>query len=137
MTTSSWCSGRVYVCVVRDVEPTDREWAYFVELCRQRDGQDIRCLVESHKTGPNAKQRKALADATTGIDYRAAILTDSIVARGIVTALSWLGVPQRAFAPDDFASAGNYLTLTPAELELAMHELLEMRQPSMRYATAG
>jgi hypothetical protein len=137
MTTMSWCSGRVYVCVVHDVEPSDAEWAYFIDLCRQREGQDLRALVESRKTGPNAKQRRLLAEVTADMDYRAAILTDSLVTRGIVTALSWLGVPQKPFPLDHFAEAGDYLGLAPDELEVAMRELVRMRQPSLRYAETG
>lgn len=136
MTTVSWCSGRVYVCVVRDNEPSDDEWLHFIELCRLRSGTEIRALVESRRTGPNAKQRKALAEATADIDYRAAILTDSMMTRGIVTALSWLGVPQKPFELDDYANAGNYLGFSPVELDLAVHELLRMRQPSI-YANSA
>lgn len=136
MTTLSWCSGRVYVCVVRDNEPTDAEWSNFVELCRLRGGAEIRALVESRNTGPNAKQRRSLAEATWDIDYKAAILTDSIVTRGIVTAFSWLGVPQKPFELDNFAAAGNYLALSPVELDIAMRELLRMRQPSIYASTA-
>jgi hypothetical protein len=119
MSTTFWCSGRVYACVVRDVEPTDAAWERYIELCRLRSGQDLRVLAESYKTGPNAKQRKALAVATADIDYHAAILTDSIVTRGIVTAFAWMGMKQRAFAPNHLAEAGNYLQLEPDELEIA------------------
>jgi hypothetical protein len=97
---------------------------------------EIRALVESRRSGPNAKQRRALAEATADIDYRAAILTDSMFTRGIVTAFSWLGVPQKPFELDDYGNAGNYLGYSPVELDLAVHELLRMRQPSIYANTA-
>ena len=139
MTTGFWAADRVYVCIVRDREPTDSEWAGWIDLCTQRKGQDVRVLVESYKTGPNAKQRKALEQAITDsrINYRAAILTESLITRGIVTAFAWLGVQQRAFPPNHYAEAGNYLEYTPAELETAIQELLRLRVPSMRYAPTG
>lgn len=136
MTTRSWCSGRLYVCVVRDQVPTDAEWNHFIELCRLRGGAEIRALVEWRKAGPNAKQRRALAEATWDVDYRAAILTDSIVTRGIVTAFSWLGLRQRPFELDGFTAAGDYLELSATERDSAVRELLQLRQPSL-YANSA
>jgi hypothetical protein len=84
-------------------------------------------LVETRGGGPDAKQRRALAEAMRNEDTRVAVLTDSFVARGILTALAWLGLPQRGFALQDLRAAGSYLELTPHELSHAASELERLR----------
>jgi hypothetical protein len=84
------------------------------------------------------KWRRCHRARTSGdIDYRAAVLTESLVARGIVTALAWLGVPQRAFAVSDHVHAANYLGLTSSELDLILQELPRIRNSAPPYAIAG
>jgi hypothetical protein len=117
---------RVCIAVLRATPPTDEEWARWIALLQEHAKPYLRVLVET-PTGPNAAQRKALAQATRGEDIRFAILTDSIVVRGIVTALAWLGVPHRAFATTQEQQAADYLELTSAELERARRELPRLR----------
>jgi hypothetical protein len=117
---------RVLIAVHDADPPTDEEWERWMELFRGRT--ETLVLVESFDgAGPNAKQRRVLAERTQGIDFGAAIMTDSTVARGIVTALSWLGMPQRAFSPGNYKQAGLYLGLTKEELERAVAEVLRLR----------
>jgi hypothetical protein len=125
-----WCSERVYVTVLCGVPPTDEEWDRWIELILRRKGHDVRVLVEAHDTGPDAKQRKTISDALKGEDLRAAVMTESTIARGIVTALAWLGVPQRAFGVNQYAQAANYLELTHAELEQILEVLPRLRRES-------
>lgn len=120
-------SNRVYTLVYGEDAPTDEEWVHCVALCRERAGRDSRFLVETRGGGPDAKQRKALAELMRHEDTRVAVLTDSIIARGILTALAWLGLPQRGFALDDVRAAGAYLQLSPEELTLASAELDRLR----------
>jgi hypothetical protein len=117
---------RVAIAVHDAVPPTDEEWDRWM---RYYDGRtEGRALVESYEgAGPNAKQRKVLAERTQGIDLRAAILTDSLVVRGIVTAIAWLGIPQRAFPPGHFQQAGEFLGLTHDELARAIEEINRLR----------
>jgi hypothetical protein len=96
-------------------------------LCRERAGYDSRFLVETRGGGPDAKQRKVLAEAMKGEDTRVAVMTDSLLARGILTALAWLGLPQRGFAMDDLRAAGPYLELSSEELRHAADELPRLR----------
>jgi hypothetical protein len=117
---------RVAIAVHDEVPPTDEEWERWVEYFRGRT--EGRALVETHEgAGPNAKQRKVLAERTRGIDLRAAILTDSLVARGIVTAIAWLGIPQRALPPGQYQQAGDFLGLTKEELAHATDEIGRLR----------
>jgi hypothetical protein len=127
MAMAIWGVDRVCLAVLYAKPPTDEEWVAWIALLRTRAGQDARVLVETH-SGPNAAQRSALAEATRDLDVRFAILTDSIIVRGIVTALAWLGVPHRAFGTDEHLPAAKYLELTPEELERIVSELPRLRQ---------
>ncbi|HET6332154.1 MAG TPA: hypothetical protein VFG30_03030 [Polyangiales bacterium] len=127
MTISMWAQDRLYLAVLYGDAPTDEEWDRWVTMSVERSGRDQRVIVESHNSGPNAKQRKELADAVRDVELRVAVLTDSAVVRGIVTALAWLGVPQRAFPIGGYWQAANYLELVPAELDRALEELPRLR----------
>ncbi|HKP64707.1 MAG TPA: hypothetical protein VJV78_48555 [Polyangiales bacterium] len=118
---------RVKIAVHDTSAPTEEEWARWVGLCAE-PGDRLRFLVESHGGAPNAKQRKALNDVLAGREVRSAVLTDSIVARGVVTALAWLGIPLRAFPLGDYKSAGEYLGLSHHELTVVVEQLRILRK---------
>jgi hypothetical protein len=127
MAMTIWGVDRVCLAVLYAKPPTDEEWTAWIALLRTRAGRDARILVET-QSGPNAAQRSALVEATRDLDVRFAILTDSIIVRGIVTALAWLGVPHRAFGSDEHLRAAEYLELAPEELERVQRELPRLRQ---------
>lgn len=118
---------RVTTAVHHTRPPTDEQWNRLIALCSKQEGP-IRILVESHGGAPNAKQRKALHDALAGRDLRSAVLTDSMVARGIVTALAWIGISLRAFPLQDYSSAAEYLGLSNHELTVAVAQLRILRK---------
>jgi hypothetical protein len=118
---------RITLAVHDTSPPTDEQWARWIGLCAEGGGP-LRALVESHGGAPNAKQRKALHEALAGRDMRSAILTDSMIARGVVTALAWLGIPLRAFPLGDYKSAGEYLGLSRQELPAVVEQLRSLRR---------
>jgi hypothetical protein len=121
--------GRMMVAVHDAAPPTDEEWARWVALVQNPPGPALRLLVETTgQGGPNAKQRKLLADAMKGLDVRCAILSDSIAVRGVVTALAWLGLAQRAFSPGEHRGAGEYLGLSAQEYAQVLDALPGLRQ---------
>jgi hypothetical protein len=126
--------GRVYVAVLSSEAPTDAEWERWIELLRERAGRDRRVLVET-RGGPTPRQRRELADALKEEDVRFAVLTSSIAVRGIITALSWLGVPHGAFAPQEHRQAAEFLELTDAELARVEAELPRLREESQPRST--
>jgi hypothetical protein len=115
--------------------PSGEEWTRCVARCRERAGLESRFLVETHGGVPDAKQRKVLAEALRNEDTRVAVMTDSLVARGILTALAWLGLPQRGFALHDLHAAGAYLALTGEELQRAADDLSRLRSELETYET--
>jgi hypothetical protein len=104
--------------------PTDEEWNRWLAFAREAANVNLRLLVETTgQGGPNAKQRKQLAEVLSGRDVRCAILSDSMFVRGVVTAVAWLGVELRAFPPGDLSSACGYLGLSARECEVTLQTL--------------
>ncbi|HEY2734602.1 MAG TPA: hypothetical protein VGI70_11490 [Polyangiales bacterium] len=87
----------------------------------------MRCLVETHGGGPNPTQRKQLADIVYKPQLRSAVMTASLVVRGIITALAWAGLPMRSFSLGEQEKAGDWLELTAIEREQVREQLPRMR----------
>jgi hypothetical protein len=121
--------GRVMVGVHDAQPPTDAEWSRWITLGRTSSESELRLIVETRgQGGPNAKQRRELADSLSRFELRCAILSDSLMVRGVVTAVAWLGVALRAFQPGDHRRAAEYLELTDAELAAALVAFVELRR---------
>jgi hypothetical protein len=79
--------------------------------------------------GPDAGQRAKLARAGL-LRIPTAVVTESVLARGVMTAVSWLGAPIQAFAPEHLFRAFDFLKISgpvrariPARLEELKAEL--------------
>jgi hypothetical protein len=126
-------SDRVLIAVNDEQPLTNDEWDSWISLCLERAGKDARAYVETRgQGGPNAKQRKRLVDVQQKVDIRFAIASDSLVVRGIVTAVAWLGVPLRAIEPDDYTAAAEFLELSASELGRVVDTLPRLRQACVK-----
>jgi hypothetical protein len=83
----------------------------------------------SDAAGPDAGQRAKMARVGL-LRIRTAVVTESVLARGVMTAVSWLGAPIRGFGPEDLLSAFNFLEISgpvrariPAQLDVLKAEL--------------
>ncbi|MBX7195973.1 MAG: hypothetical protein K1X94_28215 [Sandaracinaceae bacterium] len=111
--------GRVSNCLVlvhgRDA-PRDDEWRDWVRTVLEFKGGHPRICVRTHGGGPNAKQRQVIAHSSIekfGRPASTAVVTDSVVIRGMITAFHWL-VPSgdiRAFAPQALPDALDHLSV--------------------------
>jgi hypothetical protein len=127
MSMTIWRSGRVHVAIHDAAPPTDAEWTGWLELIREARAAHPRFYVETHGGGPDAKQRRALGEVVDKAEMRVAVLTESLVARGIVTALAWLGFSQRAFGLTEQHAAFAYLELEAEEVKCVLEELPRLR----------
>ena len=75
----------------------------------------------------NARQRRALTPPLGRRDPRTAVLSDALVVHGLVTAVSWLGIPNSAFGCEHHEAAAGYLARTADELALATAHLAALR----------
>lgn len=121
--------GRLMLGVLNEDPPTDDEWRRWIELGAVRVGLDVRVVFEVYgSVGPNARQRQALTPWLGKVDMRTAVMSDSIIVRGVVTAVSWLGVANSAFSPGQQEAAARYLELSAEEVAVARMQLPGLRK---------
>ncbi|MET0287295.1 MAG: hypothetical protein ABW352_22610 [Polyangiales bacterium] len=120
------CLHGVLLEVHNQFPPSDEEWERLLALVSASLEKAASCLVFSRGPGPSATQRKRLAAMLTGRKYPTAVLTDSIVARGAVTALSWVGHSIRAFATNDVLRAMDMLPVSVAHRRDVLVRLVQM-----------
>jgi hypothetical protein len=107
------------------VSLSNDEWAEYVHFVersippRQAPNALHRFLVFGD-VGPDAKQRAALVAVMSSARTRTAVFSLNVIARNLITAFGWVGVPTRGFAPTNATDAGSYLELAPARLRAAV-----------------
>jgi hypothetical protein len=109
--------------------PTDKEWAEMLAAIegRSRTLKSALAVVRG-EGGPSSKQREALARVlkSTRPDLRFALVTDSVLVRGVLTAINWLtgkGSTTAAFPSRDLDAGLDFIQLTPEE-KAAVRDLL-------------
>jgi hypothetical protein len=116
--------GRVFVVVHTSAAPDRSEWQGYVRaLQRTSGGPDRRVLVRTYGGSPDGAQRKMLTDVAQQHETPAAILTNTVLARAVATAISWFIPKLKVFGIHGLVAAYDFLELTPAERTRA-HQLL-------------
>lgn len=99
--------------------PTDEDWELYVRFCQQLPKSCRRTLAVTAGGGPNAGQRKLMQErylrAFLGDKVnpmKVAVVTNSGMVRGIVTALNWFNPNTSAFNSDAIDDALRYLGVT-------------------------
>jgi len=117
--------GTIVVCVHNQQAPSDAEWREFLEVWRGHRDQIAGQIVYSAGGAPNARQRE---DSLAIIHQRSAgapptaVVTDSMLVRGAVTAISWVVRERiRAFRSDALIEACQFIGATdPSAVEEAL-----------------
>ncbi len=110
--------------------PTDKEWSDMLAAIESRSKTLKSALAVSRsEASPSSKQREALARTlkATRSDLRFALLTDSRMARGVLTAINWLTGNHgttAAFSTRELEEALTFIQLTPDE-KAAVRDLLK------------
>jgi hypothetical protein len=89
-------------------------WAEYLDAVSTRQAQIERCLIVPSRGGLTAHQREQVRRLIA--KRPTAVLTDSALNRGIITSLTWFGVPIHAFRPGEYRAALSWLgreTLLP------------------------
>jgi hypothetical protein len=134
---------RFIIVVHGETAPTDEVWKEYLDYTfNHATSRDIvRHLVMTRGASPTSSQRKALQERAAvlldenPISVRAAIVTPSTFARGIVTAISWIIDAPRAFAPDKIRDAMTYLDI-PMEHFDGIQAMVKSLEDALRVATA-
>ena len=115
--TMAWrVEGRLNVVVHGPKSPTNLEWARYLADLRVLKGTNFRAIVFSHGGGPDGAQRRQLTAAFDNeLKVPVALLTESILVRGVVGALRWFNPRFRAFGLNDMTEACSHLELSADE----------------------
>jgi hypothetical protein len=137
MKTMSWAFQDGFVLVAHaDKPPSDEEWRLYVHECAElgyfRGGI---ALTDGH--GPNASQRAMVVEHQGLLEVPFAIVTSSVVVRGIVTALRWLGKDIRAFSPSELPEALLYLKVEGEQRTKVHDKLIELRMSMLDDSTVS
>ncbi len=120
--------GPVLVTVHGKEPPSDDEWLRYLEASKAHFGSARASLVITEGGGPNGRQRALLSERYPEFGpVPVAVITDSPLTRGVVTALRWLGKNIRAFRPTDLAGAFEYLEVPSGDREALLHRVARVR----------
>jgi hypothetical protein len=128
--------GGVLITCLGKADPTDVEIDRMIERFKARDYQSL--LFSAKGAGPNSKQRALIADYWKKTPEqkppRTILLSDSMPARFVAQAISWLlGVDTRCFAPHELEAGLQHLG-SPAPVAdvagtlAALHSAIEFKQ---------
>jgi hypothetical protein len=121
--------GKLVVLVHAERAPSDLEWDDYARALGSRIGETTGVLVVTDGAGPNGSQRAKMNELVEkgGGSFPTAVITHSLVARGIVTALSWFNPKLHAFAPTELTAALSHVGADPRQREDLLRRILHMR----------
>jgi hypothetical protein len=98
----------------RSQAPRDEDWQQFLADigAQMKPGQPLQVLVKTDDAGPNSVQRNQInrLAQSKGASLRVAVMSNSRLVRGIITAFSWMGSLQiRSIEPTDYKAALAFL----------------------------
>lgn len=124
----------VFVLLHTAHNPTRREWDDAMVLWSRYavtgDLRRIRALVVSDGGGPDTSMRGELMAffQTRKVSPKTAVVTMSIISRGIVAYVSWFNPHVKAFSPRHFPDALTHIDLPHSTQPRLLHELSEMQR---------
>jgi hypothetical protein len=121
---------RVLILAHTKDAPSEPEWNEYVASARQWRPEIRAFLVLSEGGGPNAAQRAAL-DEAVGLENhpgKTAVVTVSMMARGIVTAIGWFSKGIKAFSTNQISAALDYLEIPKADQDGVLAEIKRLRE---------
>jgi hypothetical protein len=129
--------GDFLVFVHTEDPPSDEEWDQLMTAFKQvPDLRRCRVLVLTAGGAPNARQRQVVNAILKQATPPVAIVSSSMVARAVVTAMGWFNPRMKAFAEEDISGAFAHLDATEVDrgrLSQAVNELRrELGYPSIR-----
>lgn len=106
-------SGKMLISYYNDRPPTEEDHAASVSAIKALDLGAVRFLTFTKGGAPSAAQRKDLNELLAGREVLTAIVSDAIMMRGVVTALSWFNRNVKVYSMDDAEEAFRYLGVPP------------------------
>jgi nucleoid-associated protein YgaU len=107
--------------------PTEEEGRANLEFFKSLDLSKVKLLIFTRGGAPTAAQRKDFNDALRGVQLVTAVVTDTNLVRGVVTALSWFNPKISAFANSAVTDAFRYLEIPPSRYDHFIREAAKLQ----------
>ncbi len=109
--------------------PSDAEWDEFLRLIAAGDGVwNVKVLVVTDGGEPSGEQRQRLKSVLGDSNVRAAIVTDSIKTRLVVSSLAFITSRIKSFSKREIDAGYDYLGLDVNQRRLADRVLSELTE---------
>ena len=108
-------AGRTYVAVHGAKNAAPSEWNAFIADLEAQLSEVSALLIFSAGASIDIREREQLERLLTRGRLRVAVLTDSKLLRGAVTALSWFKIPIKSFAANDVELALDHIRVQKAD----------------------
>lgn len=120
--------GDLAVMFSSDGDVPAASWQKYLAELKANRVTKILSLTPGH-TSLTSVQRKEAADIAKAQGIVAAVVTDDRLVRGMLTALSWLGVNVKGFSWDEIKEALHYMGVSPVyhERVIATADQLKVR----------
>jgi hypothetical protein len=118
---------RLFIVVYGAADPTDDEWAGYLELVERHGIERTMQLICTDGGEPSSVQRRRLNELLAGRTVPVAVVSGSARVRGTVTALSWFNRKIKAFPPSGLREAIAYLEIPATRTELIEREIIKLR----------
>lgn len=103
---------KMLVVVHAPVQPATADWNEFMDEVRTHvDIRGVMILANNSRLTP--LQRAEIKAWYEEHKVRGALVTDSVMMRGIVTAMNWFGIDAKAFPPDGLDAAMEFIGVPP------------------------
>ncbi len=103
----------VFLVCAGDNAPTDAEFKEMVEAVSTLDNRVTGMLVFAGSKNPSLKQRSKMVSVLRQRDLKVAMVRDSRLARGAITAIGWFVQGVKAFQEPDIDRALDHLNVEP------------------------
>jgi hypothetical protein len=117
----------VLVAVHGRQAPSNSDWRAYVGLWLANAERVRSNLVVTAGGGPSPQQRTEISKHPNINSFATAVVSDSMLVRGIVTAISWSGKPIKAFSPREMELALGYLETGPDTRAKVLLEVAAMK----------
>ncbi len=109
--------------------PSDAEWDEFLRLIAAGDGVwNVKVLVVTDGGEPSAEQRQRLKTVLGDSNVKAAIVTDSVRTRFVVSSIAFITSRIKSFSKREIDAAYDYLELDVTQRRLAERVLSELTE---------
>lgn len=123
------CEGLMVTFSTTGTVPSDR-FQKFLDTLRTRDVTHLLSISEGSST-VDSVQRKISAEIAKEKSIKIAVILDSAITRGLITAYSWLGVNIKSYGPGKVEDALKYLDAPGVNVAQALEAVEQLRQSSL------